>query len=139
MSDMETAARIAEALWRASGKRTVDWLEAPRREQREFSRLAMVALEAARVVDRSAELAQLRETVAQLSALNVAQAAALINAQRDVQASIEREISARIAGLHARASAEAISERSKKGLHQRAEELGSLLGELRASRKEPQT
>lgn len=134
---IETAARVAEALWRATGNRTVDWLEAPRREQREASRLALVAVEAARVVDQSAEVRQLRETNSALATANVHLKAELIHARRDMVWAIDRAISARIRGLHDRAAAEGVSERSKKGLNQRAEELGSLLGELRATWKEP--
>jgi hypothetical protein len=131
MSVADQEDRAAEALWRSEADRKIDWLEAPRRERNEALRRARAIL---RVVSPAPtnEVEQLRSDNAVLAQANIQLKTELIHARADVWKAIDRRMAGRIRELHAKAAAEEISKASRKGLHQRAEELGAALGDLRA-------
>jgi len=123
--------RAAEALWRSEAKRTIDWLEAPRRERNEAIRRARIILDSLALAPQP-DIEQARQTNAALAAANLQLKVDLVNARRDAVRELDRLLSRRVRDLYARAAAEGISRASKKGLNQRAEELGAVVGEIRA-------
>lgn len=122
--------RAAEALWRSEARRTIDWLEAPRRERNEAIRRARIILDSLALAPQP-DIEQARQTNAALAAANLQLKVDLVNARRDAVRELDRLLSRRVRDLYARAEAEGISRASKKGLHQRAEELGAVVGEIR--------
>jgi hypothetical protein len=126
---------MAELIWRRAmpDRATIDWLEAPARERKRFTEIAAEVAKLAQPVERE-RLEADTQLIARLETNN----RLLAIANHELKAELldetkpaERLLSKRASELFRLAQDETLSPRTRRGLRQRADEVGTLIGKLR--------
>lgn len=123
---------MAELIWRRAmpERATIDWLEAPARERKRFTEIAAEVAKLAQPVEREADtqlIARLETNNRLLAIANHELKAELLDETKPA----ERLLSKRASELFRLAQDETLSPRTRRGLRQRADEVGTLIGKLR--------